>query len=165
MASDAVKAETARLVADMDRAVRDAGISPGDPMAPLLEVLRRALAWQGDMTAENVRLSVESSRVAADMGEQVRKAFADARMITPHGEQELVRRVAGMAGGAVREAMVRVFRSLRWGTVAGLVVAALVLLGVAGGAGYLLGRRNGLVTLQVTDQAGRVLCAGKPPAP
>jgi len=140
-ASDAegIRRLTGDLVADMDEAMREAGIAPGEPMAPLLAALKRALAWQGEMTARN-------AQAASDMAEHTQRILSETRQAADAEIERERATISADKAAVVRELSdellastrnmqvrhVRVFQRNSLLSAAGILAAAVLLAALVG---------------------------------
>lgn len=157
--AERIRLGTAELIEEMEHAIREAGVTPDEPLAPLLTSLKRALAWQGELTAEN-------ARVSAELASQTRRVLAEARAAADAEIERERAAVSADKAGIVRELSKEIAAATKtaqtWqrrtldrnsllGT-AGAMAAALLLVG---GLGYWRGHGDGAASVQATEDGLR----------
>lgn len=164
--AEGIRKATAELVEQMREAAREANVIDGEPIAPLLEVLQRALAWMGELSARN-------AQATAEQAEQIRRTVADVRRVA---QAEIDRERAALSAdkaGIIRELSDAIAVSTRetqqhtartysrnsWLASVGGVVAIIAALS---GSGYLFGRQQGAAAAYTTDENIRSILQSNP---
>lgn len=154
-----ILAEAARIGRAIRDAARAAGLQPGDPMAPLVEALARAVAFLGQqraalsLTAEDV-----TERLSGVLYEGREVADAEAarfRAECQATEAETVRSLSAVLADTAERALTDRVRALdrRTAALVGLAVAGALALGAAGG--WWAGDRSARAAIVVAEDGVR----------
>jgi len=157
--AERIRRGTAELIEEMEHAIREAGVTPDEPMAPLLTSLKRALAWQGELTAENARVSAElalqTRRVLAEAHAAADAEIERERAAVSANKAGVVREMSKEIAAATKAAQTWQRRTLDRNSLlatAGAMAAALLLVG---GLGYWRGHGDGVASVEITQDGLR----------
>ena len=153
--AEGIRAATAELVEQMREAAREANVIEGEPIAPLLDVLQRALAWMGELSARNAQATAEQAaqikRTVADVRRVAQAEIDRERAAVSADKAGIIRELSDSIAASTRETQQRTARTYDRNSWLASVAGAVAALALLGGGGYVLGRQQGAGDAYQTD--------------
>ena len=164
--AEGIRRATAELVEQMREAAREANVIEGEPIAPLLDALQRALAWMGELSARN-------AQATAEQADQIKRTVADARRVAQAeidreraalsaDRAGIIRELSDAIAASTRETQQHTARTYSRNSWIASVAGVVAVLGTLGSASYLFGRQQGAAAAYTTDENLRTVLRVNP---
>ena len=164
--AEGIRKATAELVEQMREAAREANVIDGEPIAPLLDVLQRALAWMGELSARNAQATAEQAdqikRTVADVRRVAQAEIDRERAAVSADKAGIIREVSDAIAASTRETQHQTARTYNRNSWLASVAGVVAIIAAIGGSCYLLGRQQGATAAYTTDENLRAVLRVNP---
>lgn len=150
----------------MENAAREANVIEGEPIVPLLDALRRSVAWMGELSARNAQASADQAnkidRTVAEVRRIAQMEIERERAAVSADKAGIIREVSDAIAASTRDTQSSMARSASRRSWAASVGGSVLALSIVGSGGFVFGQRLGASNAYETDASLRAVLRVNP---